>query len=101
MWNEMLSPSAMGVSTPAPISNLSRSTIASNGASEVGNPSSEPSESNQSDISSSLVSPGGTTISGENGVGGGRQLSFEDGESQSDRTTCGRVCACASCRFVA
>jgi hypothetical protein len=83
---EMFSPSAMGVSTPAPLANVSRSTIATSGASEVGNPSSEPNESNQSDMSLSLVSPGGTTTSNENEVGG-RQLSFEDGESQSERTT--------------
>jgi hypothetical protein len=81
----MVSPSAMGVTTPAPLSNLSRSTIATSGASEVGNPSSEPNERNQNELLS-LISPGGTTTFNENGVGG-RQLSFEDGESQSERTT--------------
>jgi len=85
-WNEMISPSAMGVSTPAPLSNMSRSTIGSSASEITGNPLSE--SDNASDIS--LVSPlsGRVMVAsagggGGGGGGGGRQLSFEDGEVQT------------------
>ena len=67
-WNEMISPSAMGISTPAPLSNMSRSTIGSNASEITGNPLSE--SDNTSDIS--LISPlSGRDMVASAGGGGG------------------------------
>jgi hypothetical protein len=91
-WNEMISPSTMGVTTPAPLSNLSRSTIASSASEVAGGPGSD---AGNGDIS--LVSPVFGTSAGEGiGGGGGRQLSFEDGETQSSSAAAAAAAAAAT-----